>query len=284
MHADSIGRRSGRTSSWPNTEHTFGFSCEAVASELRGIEWAQSEKGSFVDTNPHSFNERVVASLCHDIRNVNHDRDYRSLCIFLGDYIESQQVALRVFDILRPGTGDTSLQVNVIGNMTVGKNHGFADLLAAGGHMRWLRHDGETFPAALRDWLDSFHDFVTVFHWIDIEEVSDCDKGDFDHSPSLSCRLCRRKEKTLVPPITFPNATKMTNTFPTSLVLDGRKTGGYPRADAAKFGPPNAHFPIFDLEWRKTVGPSSLGETFFTQGERPFSVDSLREVSKRVTN
>ena len=104
-----------------------------LASELRGVEWAQSSKGSFTETNPHSFNEKVIANLCHDIRNINHDRDYRSLCIFLGEYLDSQQITLRVFDIRRSGTGDTSLQANVIGNLEVGAVHGFTDLLAAGG-------------------------------------------------------------------------------------------------------------------------------------------------------
>ena len=122
-----------------------------LASELGGIEWAQSNKGSFLDANPHSFNEKVVASLCHDIQNTNHDRDYRILCIFLKEYLDPQQITLRVFDILRSGTGDTSLQVNIIGSIDLGNARGFIDLLAAGGHMRWLRPGGETYPAALRD-------------------------------------------------------------------------------------------------------------------------------------
>ena len=250
-----------------------------LAAELRGIEWLQSDKGSFVDTNPHSFNEKVIASLCRDIRNINHGRDYRSLFMFLGGYIESQQITLRVFDILRSGTGDTSLHVNIIGNLAVGADHGFIDLLAAGGHIRWLIPDGETFPAVLRDWLDSFQDFVTIFHWRDVEEILDCNKADFDHTPSLSCRLCRRGEKTLVPPISFFNSAKMATTFPTSLVLEGRTTGGYPQADGQKFGLPNPHFPIIDLEWRNTAEPCSSGAEFFIQGEKGFSVDSLSQAA-----
>ena len=71
----------------------------------------------------------------------------------LEDYLESKNMTIRIFDILRSGAGDTSLQINILGDMAVGRKYGFVDFLASGGHMRWLREDGETSPAARRGWL-----------------------------------------------------------------------------------------------------------------------------------
>ena len=121
---------------------------------------------------------------------------------------------------------------------------------------------------------------MTVFHWVDIGELLDRNKSEFDHTPKLTCRLCRRKEKTLVHPISFFEAIKLTPFHPNNLVLDGRTTGGYPRADDAVFGVPNPVFPILDLEWRHTVAPSPLGLDFFTSGEQPFSLDTLRHTAQ----
>ena len=156
---------------------------------------AEVGKGSFVATNPHSLGEKIVASLCHDVRNASQDRDYRSLCIFLAEYLEPHNVTPRVFDIIRSGTCDTSLQVNIIGDLSTGAMCGFLDLVASGGHMRWLRADGETLPTALRDWLDVFKDFVTLFNSSKMEDLLDYNKGDYDPTPRLSCMLCRRGEK-----------------------------------------------------------------------------------------
>ena len=68
--------------------------------------------------------------------------------------------------------------MNIIGNIDVGNDHGFIDLLAADGHMRWLKPEGDTHPAALRDWFGLLKDFATVFHWVYIEELLGRNKSD----------------------------------------------------------------------------------------------------------
>ena len=178
LAAGITARIPGQTRNIPSASRA-----KLLASELRWREWAQSEKGSFEGINPHSSNEKIVASLRHDIRNANHGRDYRSLCIFLAEYLEQQEIAIRVFDVLRSGAGDTSLQVNVIGGLALCERRGFLDLLAAGGHMRRMRRDGETLHSVLRGWLGHFKDFATVFRWTQIEDVLDHNKCDFGHTP-----------------------------------------------------------------------------------------------------
>ena len=250
-----------------------------LASELRAEEWINAQEGAFTDSNPHSIHERTIASLCHDILSANHDRDYRGMCIFLANLLETRKITIRVFDILRTGSGDTTLQINVLGDIAVGEKEGFVDLLACGGHMRWLKEDGETPPAARRDWMLLLGDFVTVFNWLNVQELLDTNKTMYDNTPRLTCRLCRRKEKCLVAPLTFFNAIKVTPVYPASLVLEGHATGGYPRADDVIFGPPNNEFPIVDLEWRNTVEPCDLGKNFFQSAQAEFSLDSIRKTA-----
>ena len=93
-----------------------------LAAELRWG-WANSANGAFVETRPNSTNEKIVASLRRDARNPNHDRDYRGLCIFLSAFLESQQYAVLVFDTLRSGAGDTPLQLNISGDLSIGRRH-----------------------------------------------------------------------------------------------------------------------------------------------------------------
>ena len=145
--------------------------------------------------------------------------------VFLASFLENRNIAVRVFDILRSGSRGTSLQVNVLGVYPSVRNGGFVGLLACGGHMRWLKSDGETPPAARRDWMQAMGDFVTVFNWANIHELLDSNKTDYDNPARLTCRLCRKKEKSLVAPVTFSNAWKVASTYPASLVLEGHTTG-----------------------------------------------------------
>ena len=64
--------------------------------ELRCGERGNSPKGAFADARTNSRSERMIASLCHDVRNPNKDRDYRTMCIFLSQFLESRACAFRV--------------------------------------------------------------------------------------------------------------------------------------------------------------------------------------------
>ena len=75
-----------------------------------------------------TFRERTLLSLRHDIVHANHDRDYRRLSLFLSPVLRKVWKALRIFDILHSGSGDTVLQVNVIGSLEDGEQNGFVDL------------------------------------------------------------------------------------------------------------------------------------------------------------
>ena len=78
------------------------------------------EPDRYVGWAAKSYNEMTIHSLRHDIAQPNRDRDYRSLSLFLGPFLTSHSLTLRVFDVLHSGSGETALQINVIGNIENG--------------------------------------------------------------------------------------------------------------------------------------------------------------------
>ena len=54
-----------------------------AALELRITEWQSADPLVNSEEDPHSFNERTLLSLRHDIVHPGHDSDYRSMSIFL---------------------------------------------------------------------------------------------------------------------------------------------------------------------------------------------------------
>ena len=76
-----------------------------TASELRWEEWSIAQLVANSDGNAKSANERNIFSLCHDIVQPNHDRDYRSLALFLGPFIGGNKLTIRVFGVLHTGSG-----------------------------------------------------------------------------------------------------------------------------------------------------------------------------------
>ena len=117
-----------------------------LAAELRWGEWGNPSNGALTDTYHYSKNGRIAASLFRDIRNHNRDRDCRSLCIFASGYLGSKNRTVRAVGILRPFTGDTSSQIDLIGDISFGRKYGLVNLLCSGEQMRRLREDGETCP------------------------------------------------------------------------------------------------------------------------------------------
>ena len=165
------------------------------ATELRTAEW-QTAAPLFephgIAKSPH---EKAIVSLCHDIIHPNHDRDYRSLGLFSAHSLSNTGLALRIFDVLHSGSGDTILQINIVGSLEDGRNKGFIDLIAANGHMRWLKPGIETLPRDRTHWLEELSDFAAVHPWENLQVLYDEDKGNVDSTPRLTCRQCRRKEK-----------------------------------------------------------------------------------------
>ena len=145
--------------------------------------------------------------------------------------------------------------------------------------MRRMRADGETSPSVQKDWLIVFGNLVDIFRWNNIDDMIDCRKDDFDHMPFRECRFCRWKEKSAVAHVEFFNATKLTATYTSSLILEGRTMGGYPQADVTVFRPHNTDFPIRDIEWRGTLEPRAMGRTFPDDGRRDFSSDAVRSLA-----
>ena len=167
-----------------------------TASELRWEEWSAAQPVATSDGAAKSANEMNIFSLRHDIAQPNQDRDYRSLALSLGPFLEARALTIRVFDVLHSGSGETALQINVIGSLDIGSKMGFIDILASNGHMRWLQPAANTRPRAWRDWLIQLDDFVVVYPTLDINHMLD-DKGVGEASPPwVTCRQCRRQAKT----------------------------------------------------------------------------------------
>ena len=241
------------------------------ALELRAAEWEIASPLTTSEGAARSFNERTLLRLRRDIVYPGHDRDYRSMCSFLSSVIEEQHVTIRVFGVLYSGSGDTALQVNILGDLETGMQYGFADLLASDGHMRWLHAGNETLPIDKRDWLGKLADFVTAHPWLDGNTIYDEDKGSTDLSPWLTCRQCRRKEKGPVAPRFFYRTSKLTNKWSEAVILESAQAGGYPIPTDSKLDPANASFPILTKEWRGSVPVTSTTTSFLTEAATPYS-------------
>ena len=135
-----------------------------VSSELRFQEWSIAEPTARTEGTARSLNEKTIASLAHDIIHPNHDRDYRSLTLFLSPYLIAHGLVIRVFDVLHAGSGETVLRVNILGNLEQGESNGYIDIVASNGHMRRLQRSNEILPCAWRGWRKELADFIVVFH------------------------------------------------------------------------------------------------------------------------
>ena len=140
-----------------------------------------------------SFRGKSIVSLRHDIVRPNRDRDYRSIGLFLSPLLVKTKIALRIFDVLRSGSGDTILQICIIGSSEQGQGNGYIDLVAANGHMRWLKPWNETLPSDRTKWMGELSDFVVARPWLEAQVIFDEDNGNVDDAPWLTCRQCRRK-------------------------------------------------------------------------------------------
>ena len=112
----------------------------AMACDLRLMEWntAQPYVNSTGVDLPN--NEKMIHSLCHDAINPHHDRDYRSLSLFLSAFLKGENLAIRVFDILRSLCGETVLQINVFGTFRKKSTHSFGCPCLFGPHALAPQH------------------------------------------------------------------------------------------------------------------------------------------------
>ena len=166
-----------------------------TALELRLSEWRSASP--FTDSTgvAKTFHAKTVISLRHDIARPNHDRDYRRLGIFLSPVLRKTSLTLTIFGIPHSGSGSTVLQIDIIGSLEEGRQNGLVDLLATGGHMRWLQPGNETLPHDSANWLGNLADFAALHPWLDASELPDSEKGNADSTPRLTCRQCRRGGK-----------------------------------------------------------------------------------------
>ena len=250
-----------------------------LAAELRLGEWQAAHPLTQTKGNSKSPNEKTMMSLCHDLVYPNHDRDYRSLALFLAPYLMSREITVRVFDVLRSGNGETALEINIIGDINTGTRVGFVDIMAPNGHMRLLQPSNETLPCAWRDWLNALSDFVVAFPLSDVLQVLDENRDVSDNAPWLTCRQCRRGEK--IPPgqSSFYRSHKLTDKWPEAIISENAHTGGYPSADPTKHDPPNTTFPMVDYNWRGTTAPCDLVPQFFRLGAHDFARSSAEQVA-----
>ena len=118
-----------------NKGKTLPSSCRVLQTslELRLDGWGRAHPFTESDGASGTANERTLRSRRHDIVRPNHDRDYRSLCVFLSPLLQTTALPLRAFDVLQSGIGDTVLQINALGDLGQGQQSGFADSLRAVG-------------------------------------------------------------------------------------------------------------------------------------------------------
>ena len=250
-----------------------------LAVELRSNEWQIAHSIGESNGEAKSYNQRTLCSLSHDILHPHHDRDYRSLAIFLGPFLSRNQITLRIFDVLRSGSGETVLQIIVIGDITFGEKHGYLDILASSGHMRWLQVGIDTLPCAKRDWLKYLEDFVLVIPIGEAEQIMDDDHSNVSGCDWMNCRQCRRKEKTALASAEFYHTTKYTKKWSEAIILENSHTGGYPIAPHTIGDPVNLTFPIKQVEWRGTTQHHSMVDDFFDIGTGEYSLANLRAVA-----
>ena len=193
------------------------------------------------------------------------------MCLFLSSVLGQTSKALRIFYIPHSGSGDTVLQINVFGSLDEGQSSGFIDLLATGGDMRRLQPGNDTLPRDSANWSGVLAGFAVVHPWLDAGELLDSEKGNVDSTHWLTCRQCRGMEKGPIDPTSFYNSTKLTSHYPSAIILENSRTGGYPCPDDPKLDPTNGQFPIRDKDWRQTVRPATCVDQFRNAASQPFS-------------
>ena len=120
--------------------------------------------------------------------------DYRILCLFLAPFPQQNNIALRMFDVLHSGIGDTTLHINVVGDVNAGLGYGYIDVLATDGRRRRLQPISDTSPSVWTHWLGALADFVTVYPIREVIATFDTEKGNADPTHWSTRRQCRRKE------------------------------------------------------------------------------------------
>ena len=168
----------------------------------------------------------------------------------------------------------------MIGSLDAGERLGYVDILASNGHMRWLQLGNDTLPVEWKGWKRNLADFATVYPILETGTLLGEDRGDIDHSGWLTCRQCRRKEKTPLALSPFYHATKLTAKWSEAIILENRRTGGYPEFNPSGMEPINTEFPIITREWRRSTESSPLVNQFFVSGAKPYSKENLLQTAR----
>ena len=108
--------------------------------------------------------------------------------MLLAPFLTSNGLVVRIFDVLNSGSGETALQINIIGDISCGEQGGFVDIIASNGHRRWLQPSNETIPCAWRDWLKELADFAAAIPLSDVLQLMGENRDVSDNTPWLTCR------------------------------------------------------------------------------------------------
>ena len=141
-----------------------------------------------------------LLSLSHDVLSTGHDRDYRSISVFLNEHLGEEDVGVRIFDIRPRAEGGYVLLINVFPDSTEPSKN-FVDLVAFKHHMRWLKPCLGAFSSASRDWELHFKDHIRRFHLGGWKGKLSHVKGDEESLGVNPCLFCTQEVKTnLTPP------------------------------------------------------------------------------------
>ena len=124
-----------------------------------------------------------------------------------ADLLQTHEVIVRVFDVLRFLCGEAVLQVNVFGSIREAGACGYVDILASAVHMRWLRDCGDPSPSDKRNWSGQLADFATSYPRQPNASILGRHREEVGKAPLLSRRPCRRVEKRHFPQLVSINHT-----------------------------------------------------------------------------
>ena len=115
--------------------------------------------------------------------------------------------------------------------------------------MRRLQTGNETPPNDRSKWTGGLSDFAMVRPWLGEWRLFDTEKGADFPTPWLTRRQCWSKEMDPVAPVSFYQASKLTNLRHGAIMLGISRTVGYPVPSDPKLDPIDEAPPIRTKHW-----------------------------------
>ena len=104
-------------------------------------------------------------------------------------------MAVRPCGIPNSGSGDTDVQINLLGDLQTWAGNGFLDILATNGHMRRLHRGKESLSRERDNRLTALADFFFFPPSLNVNEPLDIDRAGLPADPCPTCRQCRGRRK-----------------------------------------------------------------------------------------